>query len=122
MKLSEFTEIFIAALYNETLISGRLKFTVGEILDLYSLKLEPIWSNKLVHDSYMKACVGLKNRPVDLENEDVELTAHGLRHVETRYKENVNTFLESVGVVRRESSVSRDEEAPFSWTDVNLHF
>lgn len=119
MKLSDFAEIFLAALYNETQISGRSKFTFGEIFNLYSLSLEPIWADKIVHDSFMRAYCGIKNKPqVDLQNQDVELSASGLRHIENKRGENVSTFLESVGVVRRQNTVQDDNETPFTWTDV----
>ncbi|NML05098.1 hypothetical protein [Sphingomonas sp. G-3-2-10] len=107
MKLSTFVKVFVAALYNETRLRGTPRFRVGEILDRYSLTLEPVWRNQVLDDNELKYYVDITRHIGPPQDQRVALTPDGFRWVEDEIGENVAQFLEQHGAGYRDPSTER---------------
>ena len=97
MKLSQFVDLFVAALYNETELTGRSDFTIGQIAEKYGLKLSPAWGESLFKDYDFSSRVETHRHIGPAEQQHVSLSSGGYRWVEDELGENVTEFLERNG-------------------------
>jgi hypothetical protein len=103
VNFGEFVDVFVAALYNETQLTGRTSFQIKEILDRYSLRFNANWRDALFKDYTFTAHVDASRRHLGpLGDQHVTLSAEGLRWVEGELGENVSAFLEQHGARYKE--------------------
>jgi hypothetical protein len=108
VRFSEFVDVFVAALYNETQITGRTSFQIKDILNAYGLTLNSTWHDNLFKDYTFSSRVDASRRHLGpTEDQHVALSPEGLRWVEDHLGENVAVFLEQHGA----SHVPPGEEA-----------
>jgi hypothetical protein len=98
VKFSEFVHVFVAALYNETHLTGRTSFQIKDILKAYGLTFNPMWHDALFKDYTFGTYVDASRRHLGpTEDQHVSLSSDGLRWVEDELGENVAAFLEQHG-------------------------
>lgn len=97
MKLSDFVKVFVAALYNETMLSGTNQFRVGQILDRYSLELAAVWRDRILSDNELNYYVEIQKHIGPVREQRVALTPEGFRWVEDEIGDNLSAFLEQHG-------------------------
>ena len=97
MRFSEFIDVFVAALYNETELTGEANFRVKEILERYGLELRPAWRDRLFDDYAFSSRVETYRHIGPAEEQTVSLLSEGLRWVEDELGENVAEYLERSG-------------------------
>jgi hypothetical protein len=102
VKLSQFIDVFVAALYNETQLTNRSDFRFGEILEKYGLAVNPAWGESLFNDYTFKSHVDARRNIGPTQNQHVSLSSEGFRWVEDQLGENVAEFLERNGASYRE--------------------
>ncbi|MCA1654027.1 MAG: hypothetical protein ABR588_02150 [Sphingomicrobium sp.] len=97
MRLSQFVDLFVAALYNETQRTGQSDFRVGEIVAKYGLELNPGWGERLFNDDTFASHVEASRTIGPPLQQNVSLSSRGFRWVEDELGENVAAFLERNG-------------------------
>lgn len=102
MKFGEFVDAFVAALYQETQLTGRTSFRLGEILTAYGLTLNPTWRENIFKGYTFSNHVDATRRHLGpTEDQHISLSPEGLRWVEDEIGENVAAFLEQHGVMHQ---------------------
>ena len=109
MKFSEFVDVFVAALFNETGLTGKREFRIADILETYGLELAPMWGERLFDDYTFSSRVNARRHLGPLYQQHVSLSADGLRWVEDELGENVGAFLEQHGVFHESQRVELPE-------------
>ena len=102
MKLSQFVDLFVAALYNETQLAGGSNFRLGEIAEKYGLDLNPAWGESLFKDYAFSSRVEATRHIGPPQQQRVSLTSDGFRWVEDELGENVAAYLEQNGASYKE--------------------
>jgi len=102
VRLSQFVDLFVAALYNETEHSGQSDFRVGEIVAKYGLELNQGWGESLFNDDTFASRVETSRTIGPTLQQTVSLSSRGFRWVEDELGENVAHFLEQNGVTYTE--------------------
>jgi hypothetical protein len=97
VKLSEFVKVFVAALYNETMLKGSSQFRVGEILDRYGLEVAPVWQDRILDDNELQYYVDIHRHIGPVAAQRIALTPEGFRWVEDELGDNLAAFLEQHG-------------------------
>ena len=98
MKLVEFVDIFIVALYHQSELNGSKYYRAGEIVELYSLPYKTSWGSIIFEDYDFSTRVRSARNIGSFENQAVMLNADGVRWVEDEVgDENVATYLEQHG-------------------------
>lgn len=97
MKLSDFVRVFVVALYNETVLSGKSQFRVKDILDRYSLEIAPAWKDRILNDNELRCYVDIERHIGPARDQRVALSPEGFRWVEDEIGENLASFLEQHG-------------------------
>ena len=124
MKISTFVELYTAALYNETELSGQSEFRFGDILDKYSLQLEAIWSRQILQDRTLLTYIDISRHIGPVERQRVAISPTGVRWVEDTLGENVAQFLEAHGAIYTdtEPTISDVSVDSTSWTGLPKSF
>ena len=115
MKFSEFVDVFVAALYNETKLTGSREFRISDILQAYGLDLSPIWADRMFDDYTFSSRVDARRHLGPIYQQRVSLSADGLRWVEDELGENTAAFLEQHGVFHESQ---RGEKLPEGVTEI----
>ena len=97
MKFSQFIDVFVAALYNETVLTGRTHFQVSEIADKYTLPINLSWGERLFDDYTFSSRVDAERTIGPMKEQHISLSANGFRWVEDELGENVAHFLTQNG-------------------------
>ena len=106
MKFSEFVDVFVAALYNETQLTGRTSFQIKDILKTYGLTFNPSWRETLFKDYTFSSRVDASRRHLGpIIDQHISLSPDGLRWVEDELGENVASYLEQHGVMHEPQHV-----------------
>jgi hypothetical protein len=109
VKFSEFVNVFVAALYNETQLTGRTSFQIKDILKAYGLSLNPTWHDALFKDYTFSTHVDVSRRHLGpTEDQHVSLSPDGLRWVEDELGENVAAFLEQHGAFHESQRLPKE--------------
>ena len=116
MKYTEFFEVFMAALYHQTGISGRDWFYYDELLSEYGLSNWGSWAAQLRSDLEEQKLAKFHQHLGGAPDVSVSVTPQGLRYVEDRRGENVAAFLESYGVVFREELSEPQVRSSAPWS------
>jgi len=115
VKLSTFIEVFVVALYNETLTSNKTHFQIGEILEKYNLTFNPAWRDTFFADYTFSNLVNVRRHLGPISEQRVALSPDGFRWVEDELSENVVAFLEQhgarIGVPASDRLVSLDHNS-----------
>ncbi|MBA3670364.1 MAG: hypothetical protein H0W71_09960 [Sphingomonas sp.] len=102
MRLSQFVDLFVAALYSETELTGQSDFQVGEIVAKYGLELNQGWGESLFNDDTFASHVQTSRTIGPPLQQTVSLSSRGFRWVEDELGENVAVFLEQNGATYTE--------------------
>jgi hypothetical protein len=125
VKLSTFVEVFVVALYNETAITGNSSFDFGQILDRYSLNMEPAWQDRILQDHQLQAYVDISRHDGPIRDQRVALSLAGFRWAEDNFGENAAQFLEAHGAVY-DAPTEQASEKPVvlssTWTGLPSNF
>jgi hypothetical protein len=116
VRFSEFVDVFVAALYNETQLTRRTSFQIKDILNAYGLSLNPTWRDTLFKDYTFSTHVDASRRHLGpTEDQHISISPEGVRWVEDELGENVAAYLEEHGVSH---SSQRDEQLPEGMSEI----
>jgi len=99
--LPAYIRLFLAALYNETAISGYNRFRLGDILDRYSIEWKPMWAENFfrdLRDQNFARTYRIGDNQLDFL---LSIAAGGVHWIETQFRdrENLSSYLEANGAV-----------------------
>jgi hypothetical protein len=103
VKFSQFIAVFVAALYNETELTGQSNFRISDILEKYGLTINASWRNTIFDDYTFTSHVDVSRHIGPVEQQRISLSPAGLRWVEDELGENVAEFLERNGATYTEA-------------------
>lgn len=100
MNLSTFKKVFAVAVYHATEIDQKAEFSVGDILDKYSLQIKPTWPATLLKDMEYDGLLEFRRHLGPMRGQYVSMSSRGIEWVEDELDENVAAFLEQHGASR----------------------
>ncbi len=120
MNFQTFLHVFTAALYNETELSGKREFTVGEVLDKYSLTWKPLWEENFIEEIERQGLARVDGHIGRARKQHISISANGINWVELNLGENVASYLEQNGAHYQDSDGAPIDSA--AWTGLPSTF